>query len=148
MTYTERSIAVLRSGGYRVTKPRRQVLELVEAVDVPVSAYDIGRMMEERGEHLDHVTIYRVLNLLSSLNLVHKVLSRGGFVKCDLPGASGCHRFLLCRNCGELQEFSDEALCRQESSIAQSYGFRAEHRVTECYGLCRNCLSSPAGSLP
>lgn len=141
MSFVEHSIAVLRSGGYKVTKPRRQVLQVVAEANGPVSPYDIGKMMADRGEHLDHVTIYRVLNLLISLNLVHKVLSRGGFVKCELPGASGCHRFLLCRNCGVLQEFSDEALCRQESSIAQGFGFRAEHHLTECYGLCRECFA-------
>lgn len=148
MTFAEQSISILRARGYRVTRPRRQVLEAVEAAGEPVSPYDIERMMQGQGRHLDHVTVYRVLNLLASLNLVHKVMSRGGFVKCSLPGASGCHRFLLCRNCGELQEFSDEALCRQESSIAQRYGFQAEHHMTECSGLCRNCLGCSMGRQP
>ena len=148
MSFTEQSIAALRSRGYRVTKPRRHVLEAVEATSVPVSPHEIQKIMDQQGKHLDHVTIYRVLNLLSSLNLVHKVLSRGGFVKCNLPGVSGCHRFLLCRNCGQLQEFSDEALCRQESSIAQNFGFQAERHMTECFGLCRDCLRCSTGRQP
>jgi Fe2+ or Zn2+ uptake regulation protein len=139
MSFVDQSIAVLRSKGYKVTRARRQVLRAVEAAGEPVSPYEIEKMMEERGEHLDHVTVYRVLSLLNSLNLVHKVMSKGGFVKCDLLGTAGCHRFLLCRNCGGLQEFCDEALCRQESSIAQRFGFRAEHHSTECSGLCRHC---------
>jgi Fur family zinc uptake transcriptional regulator len=139
MHFVKHSIAVLRSRGYKVTRPRKEVLQAVEKARVPVSPYDIGRIMEQRGRHLDQVTIYRVLDLLCSLNLVHKVLSRGGFVKCGLLDRPGCHRFLVCRRCGELQEFSDEALCYQESQIARSLGFQPEHHLTESSGLCRRC---------
>lgn len=139
MSFVEYSIQVLRSRGYKVTGPRREVLEVVQSATEPVSPYDISRLVQQRGRHLDHVTIYRVLRLLSSLNLVHKVLSRGGFVKCGLLDEPGCHRFLVCRQCGVLQEFTDEALCYQESQIAQKMGFHSEYHLTESSGLCRHC---------
>jgi Fe2+ or Zn2+ uptake regulation protein len=139
MSFTEYAVKALRDGGHKVTKPRTQVLEAIEKAEGPMSPYDIGRAMEGQGEHLDQVTIYRVINLLCSLNLVHKVFSRGGYVRCDLLEEEGCHRFLLCRGCGNLQEFHDEALCDQESQIAQKMGFQAEHHVTESSGLCKDC---------
>jgi Fur family ferric uptake transcriptional regulator len=139
MSFTEHAIEVLRERGYKVTKPRKQVLEAIERAEGPMSPYDIGKMMEKERKHLDQVTIYRVVNLLSSLNLVHKVFLRGGYVRCDLLEEEGCHRFLLCRGCGNLQEFRDEALCDQESQIAQKMGFQAEHHVTESSGLCKDC---------
>jgi len=141
MSFTEYAVRALRDGGYKVTKPRKQVLEAIEKAAGPMSPYDIGRAMEGQGEHLDQVTIYRVINLLCSLNLVHKVFSRGGYVRCDLLEEEGCHRFLVCRGCGNLQEFRDEALCNQESQIAQKMGFQAEHHVTESSGLCKDCRS-------
>jgi Fur family transcriptional regulator, zinc uptake regulator len=139
MSFVEYSIKVLRSRGYKVTRPRKQVLEAIENAVAPVSPYDIERMVQQQGEHLDPVTVYRVINLLCSLTLVHKLLSRGGFVKCDLLEEPGCHRFLVCRGCGILQEFADDALCRQESQIAQRLGFQAEHHLTESSGLCQRC---------
>jgi Fur family ferric uptake transcriptional regulator len=139
MSFTEHAIEVLRERGYKVTKPRKQVLEAIEKAEGPMSPYDIGKTMEKERKHLDQVTIYRVVNLLSSLNLVHKVFLRGGYVRCDLLEEEGCHRFLLCRGCGNLQEFRDEALCDQESQIAQKMGFQAEHHVTESSGLCKDC---------
>jgi Fe2+ or Zn2+ uptake regulation protein len=51
----------------------------------------------------------------------------------------GYHRFLVCRGCGSLQEFPDEALCQQEDQITQKIGFRAEHHLTESSGLCKDC---------
>ncbi len=139
MSFVDYSIRVLRSRGYKVTRPRREVLDAVERAMAPVSPYDISRIVQQRGKHLDHVTIYRVLGLLCSLNLVHKVLSRGGFVKCDLLDEPGCHRFLVCRQCGVLQEFTDEALCYQESQIARRMGFHSEYHLTESSGLCHRC---------
>ncbi len=139
MSFTEHAVAVLRERGYKVTRPRRQVIEAIGRAEGAMSPNDIGRMMEDGGRHLDQVTIYRVINLLCSLNLVHRVFSRGGYVRCDLLEEEGCHRFLLCRGCGSLQEFRDEALCRQESEAARKLGFRAEHHVTESSGLCRDC---------
>jgi Fe2+ or Zn2+ uptake regulation protein len=139
MSFTEYAVRALRDGGYKVTKPRKQVLEAIEKAAGPMSPYDIGRAMEGQGEHLDQVTIYRVINLLCSLNLVHKVFSRGGYVRCDLLEEEGCHRFLVCRGCGNLQEFRNEALCNQENQIAQKMGFQAEHHVTESSGLCKDC---------
>jgi len=139
MSFTEYAVKALRDGGYKVTNPRKQVLEAIEKAEGPMSPYDIGKMTEEEGKHLDQVTIYRVINLLCSLNLVHKVFSRGGYVRCDLLEEEGCHRFLVCRGCGNLQEFRNEALCSQENQIAQKMGFQAEHHVTESSGLCRDC---------
>jgi Fe2+ or Zn2+ uptake regulation protein len=139
MSFTEYAVKALRDGGYKVTNPRKQVLEAIEKAEGPMSPYDIGKMTEEEGKHLDQVTIYRVINLLCSLNLVHKVFSRGGYVRCDLLEEEGCHRFLVCRGCGNLQEFRNEALCNQENQIAQKMGFQAEHHVTESSGLCRDC---------
>jgi Fe2+ or Zn2+ uptake regulation protein len=139
MSFTEYAVKALRDGGYKVTNPRKQVLEAIEKAEGPMSPYDIGKMTEEEGKHLDQVTIYRVINLLCSLNLVHKVFSRGGYVRCDLLEEEGCHRFLVCRGCGNLQEFRNEALCNQENQIAQKMGFQAEHHVTESSGLCKDC---------
>jgi Fe2+ or Zn2+ uptake regulation protein len=139
MSFTEHAIEVLRERGYKVTRPRKQVLEAIEKAEGPMSPYDIGKMMEKERKHLDQVTIYRVINLLCSLNLVHKVFSRGGYIRCDLLEEEGCHRFLVCRGCGNLQEFRDEGLCNQENQIAQKMGFQSEHHVTESSGLCKDC---------
>lgn len=141
MSFTGYAEKTLREKGYKLTRPRRQVLEAIEKAEGPMSPYDIGRMMHGEGRTLDQVTIYRVINLLCSLNLVHRVFSKGGFVRCDLQEEEGCHRFLVCRGCGHLQEFRDEALCRQESQAARKLGFWAEHHVTESSGLCKDCCS-------
>jgi Fe2+ or Zn2+ uptake regulation protein len=133
------SIRVLRDRGYKATKTRKLVLEVLEETEKPLSPYDIQRILRTRGTYQNHVTIYRILDLLCRLNLAHKMLSGGGFVKCSLDAAEGCHRFMICHDCGAIQEFADEGLCRGENEFARNLGFHTEHHLSEFSGLCSHC---------
>lgn len=130
---------VLRNGGYKVTEPRKRVLKALAEAEKPVSPYEIQEMLGRKGEYLNHVTIYRVLDLLCDLNLAHKVLLRGGFVKCTLGEGDGCHRFVICRECGALKEYADKTLCAEENEMARDLGFRTEHHFSEVSGVCSKC---------
>lgn len=133
------SIRILQDHGYKLTKPRRQVLEVLDEAEKPLSAYDVHRLLLQQGKHLNRVTIYRILDLLCRLNLAHRVLSGSGFVKCNLGAVDGCHRFMVCRCCGAIQEFVDRELCAEESRFAQNLGFHTEHHLSESSGLCADC---------
>ena len=141
MSQIHGALQVLRSRGYRVTGPRKQVLKALAEVKSPVSPYGIQDILSKKGEHLNHVTIYRILDLFCDLNLAHKVLLLNGFVKCSLGKKEGCHRFMVCRQCGALREFADKALCEEENEIAQDLGFHSEQHFSEFSGICANCQS-------
>jgi len=133
------SIHTLQSWGYKVTRPRRQVLEVLSRAQRPLSPYDIQRRLKKQGKRLNHVTIYRALDLFCSLNLAHRLLSTGGFVKCTLGDKEGCHRFMVCQRCGAIQEFANQGLCQEENEFARSLGFHTEHHLSEFSGLCSRC---------
>jgi Fe2+ or Zn2+ uptake regulation protein len=133
------SIRILQVQGYKATKPRKLVLEVLEEIEKPLSPYDIQEILRQRGKYLNHVTIYRTLDLFCSLNLAHKMLSSGGFVKCSLDAIEGCHRFMICHHCGAIQEFADEGLCHDENEFAQNFGFHTEYHLSEFSGLCSQC---------
>jgi Fur family zinc uptake transcriptional regulator len=136
------SIRILQAQGYKATKPRRLVLEVLEETEKPLSPYEIQGILRARGKPLNHVTIYRILDLFCHLNLAHKMLSSGGFVRCSLDAEEGCHRFMVCHQCGAIQEFADKELCREENEVARNLGFHAEHHLSEFSGLCSDCVDS------
>ena len=142
MSQIHGALRVLRNRGYRVTEPRKRVLRVLAEVQRPVSPYEIQEILKRKGQYLNHVTIYRVLDLFCSLNLAHKVLLVGGFVKCTLGEEGGCHRFVVCRQCGTLREYADKTLCEEENAIAQEFGFRAEQHFSEFSGICSECVAS------
>ncbi|MGQ9545896.1 MAG: Fur family transcriptional regulator [Dehalococcoidia bacterium] len=133
------SIRILRAQGYKATKPRRLVLQVLEEVEKPLSPYLIQEILRRRGNYLNHVTIYRILDLLCHLNLAHKMASGGGFVKCSLNVKEGCHRFMVCQQCGAIQEFADEGLCQKENEFARDLGFHTEYHLSQFFGLCAHC---------
>lgn len=137
--YVKRALQVLRERGHRVTKTRRVILETLDRADRPMSPYEMQKVLQDEGRHLDHVTIYRTLELLSANGLVHRVSSLGGFVRCSLDDEVGCHRYMVCRSCGSFREFADESLCEREGETARAFGFHTEHHFAESLGLCANC---------
>ena len=136
---------ILQAQGYRLTKPRKQVLGILEETQESLSPYDIQRLLRVQGEYLNHVTIYRILDLFCRLNLAHKVLSTGGFIKCSLGGEEGCHRFMVCHRCGAVREFADKELCQEENEFAQHLGFHTEYHLCEFSGLCASCYRKQTG---
>jgi len=139
------SIQLLQAHGYKITRPRIQVLEILDQAQKTVSPYEIQSLLLQQGKYLNHVTIYRTLDLLCRLNLAHRVLSSGEFVKCSLGNIEGCHRFMVCRRCGAVQEFADERLCQEEKAFAQNFDFHTEYHLSGASGLCSDCYKKEPG---
>ncbi len=137
--YVRRALELLRDSGHRITPPRKAVLEALDRANRPLSPYELQRLLEDQGRRLDHVTIYRTLELLCAHNLAHRVTALGGFVRCSLDGEEACHRYTVCRRCGTFHEFADETLCEKEKEVVRSFGFHTEQHVAESLGLCANC---------
>jgi Fe2+ or Zn2+ uptake regulation protein len=133
------SIQVLRAQGHKVTKPRLQVIEILSKAQKPASAYEIQDLLRQQGKYLNHVTIYRVLELLCHLKLAHNLPSGKSFTKCTLGNREGCHRFMICHNCGTIKEYVDDKICRSEKKVARDIGFYTQYHISESYGLCSDC---------
>lgn len=139
MAYIKEAVSALKKHGYRITEPRKSVIGVLSEAEAPLSPYDIQKRLQTEGSGLNHVTIYRVLDLLCLLGLAHRVITAGGFMRCTLGDINGCHRYMICRVCGMITEFADESLCRKEDRVAERLGFYAEHHITEFSGLCSSC---------
>ncbi|MEI6221718.1 MAG: transcriptional repressor [bacterium] len=142
MTYIENSIAALQLQGYKVTTPRISVLKVLDECVHPVSSYEVHDLLGKKSG-INVVTIYRVLDLLQSLQLVHRVasLSKTGYMKCHLSDFSGCHHLLVCRKCYGIQEFAAPDFCRKSMKVPPTMEFEPEGHLYEIIGLCKSCLS-------
>ncbi len=81
------------------------------------------RIFWKKGEHLNHVTIYRILDLFCDLNLAHKVLLLNGFVKCSLGEKEGCHRFMVCRSVVRLRSLPIRRFVKRRKRDRPGFGF-------------------------
>lgn len=147
MVYVKEAAGILKRHGYRITAPRKTVIGVLGEAEGPLSPYDIQKCLRANDNSLNHVTIYRILDLLCSLDLVHRVITAGGFMRCTLVNKKGCHRHMICRSCGSVTEFADESLCEKEDAVVRQLGFYAEHHITEFLGLCSSCYDSENGGV-
>lgn len=147
MSYAEEALRILKSRGYRITQPRRKVLEVLSKSTTALSPYEIKDLLDTAGERVDTVSIYRILECLEENHLIHRVLTSGKVHKCDLSNEEHCdleqedhcHHNLICRSCGAIEEVHCPGLSPLEADLAKQAGFTIEAHHLEFSGLCRKC---------
>ena len=126
----------------RLTPLRRRVLELVWDSHEPVGAYALlQRMGEERGR-IAPPTIYRALEFLVAMGLVHRIESLSAFVGCAHPEHGHKAYFMICSDCGSAAEIADGALPRTIAQVADKAGFCLLRETVELSGTCARCTST------
>lgn len=134
--------AICRQRGARLTPLRREVLELVWQSHKPLGAYTILEQLAEQGGRTSRPappTVYRALEFLQELGLVHRLASRNAFIGCDQPGHKHQGHFLICRACDVALELSDDAVSRAVTAAANDSDFIIEESCIELVGLCPTC---------
>ncbi len=147
--YTETALDVLRKKGFRITRPRRLVVELLDRTDTALSAYEIKEALDKSSETADVVSIYRILDCLEENGLVHRVMNSGKVSKCLLEPEEHCHRdqvdhchhLLICKACGVIQEAHCEGVGEMIRALEGKSDFRILSHSLEFSGLCGQCRS-------
>lgn len=126
------------SADQRMTTPRRRVLELLLESGRPVKAYDLVAAYHGAGRVAKPATIYRALEFLRRLGLVHRLSSSNSYVACILGMAAHPAAFLICNCCGSCCEISapDTAVL---VGIASRHGYSIDHLTIEGEGRCLAC---------
>ncbi len=135
----KRSERLCAERGARLTKQRRVVLELLCASSRPLTAYELLDRMRTGARSPAPPTIYRALDFLLAHGLVHKIESLHAYVGCTHPDHPHASQFLICADCGEVEELDDEAVVQSLQSAAKTTGFETRREVVELWGVCAQC---------
>jgi Fur family zinc uptake transcriptional regulator len=126
--------------GVRFTPQRRRVLELVCRAQRPIGAYEILDQLRD-GAPAAPPTVYRALDFLLEQGLVHKLETLHAFVGCTHPEHPHASQFLICSDCGRVNELESDAIADDLESMAQRSGFRPTRPVVEVLGTCADCTA-------
>lgn len=137
--------ALCAERGARLTPLRRRVLEVVWGSHRPAGAYDILEILKRERGNAQPPTVYRALDFLLDLGLVHRVESLNAYVGCSAPESRHPSQFLICTECGAAAEISDGRLDRAISGLAEEAGFSVLRSNVEVAGRCPNCRAAGAG---
>lgn len=130
-------MAVMEDMGHRVTRPRRQVLDLLELKPDGFDAEEIIRELPGVGR----ATVYRTIRLLLDAGVVCKLALRDGTTKYSLARVEH-HHHVVCVRCGMVAEFRDSTIERLVRSIGEEVsGEIVGHRI-EFDIICQDCLAA------
>jgi Fur family ferric uptake transcriptional regulator len=130
----------LARSGYRITASRRAVIHVLARTTIPLSPQDILEQAQAMHRELGLVTVYRLLNLLTDLNLVRRIHLEGG---CHgyVPASPGHHHALVCQGCGQAVEFcGNDDLDDFITQVEARTGYRVKEHLLQLFGLCPVCL--------
>ncbi|MEE8394023.1 MAG: transcriptional repressor [Rhodospirillales bacterium] len=131
-----------RDRGARLTALRRRVLELVWSGHRPLGAYEILDILRLERASAAPPTVYRALDFLLDLGLVHRIESMNAYVGCCSPETNHGGQFLICGACGSAAELTDKRIDEAIGQSAAEIGFSVVRRTIEVEGLCPHCLKT------
>ncbi len=127
----------------RLTPARLAAYAELIATKKPVSAYELIALLEDRQKRkIAPLTVYRHLDFLIRVGLVHRIESTQSYSTCDHPEHAHESGYLLCSSCGNADEVESKTLETMLREIADQRGFKADNAMFEIKGVCSSCADS------
>jgi Fur family ferric uptake transcriptional regulator len=129
----------LRTEGFRLTRARQSIIDILSTGTVPLSLADIKKNLEKKDVKADRTTIYREVLFLKGKNMLCEIpIGRGkkGYKVCQ----DKHHHHLICVRCNRVEPVVlRRTLSIQENEISRRKDFKVLDHLLEFYGLCGNC---------
>ncbi|NLM13661.1 MAG: transcriptional repressor [Epulopiscium sp.] len=129
----------LKSQGYKLTNQRRAILDvLMDYKGHVLSVEEIYKKTKERHSKTNVSTIYRNLEILENVHLVHRINMNGEASKYKLVCNDKHHHHIICKDCGKSQIIDFCPLKNINDELKEEDFVLTDHRF-ELYGYCKEC---------
>ena len=130
------------AAGKRLTPARLAAYAELVACGQPLSAYELIALLEGRQQRkIAPLTVYRHLEFLMQVGLVHRLESTQSYMPCDHPDHDHKSQYLLCSTCGNADEVASEKIEKILNDVASQRGFQPENAIVEIKGVCGTCAA-------
>ncbi len=130
---------MLREAGYKYTRPRRRVAEVLLLADGRhLTAPEIVDRVAERDSSVGRMSVYRTLDLFTRLGLIRPVFHGSPHARYAIM-VGGHHHHMVCENCGKVIHFDDCPLDDLIHKLEAQYGFEVDGHLLEFFGTCQDC---------
>jgi Fur family ferric uptake transcriptional regulator len=134
----EEIVQQLGQAGYRITRPRQAVIQVVLEAEGHSSPAQVQAEARHYCPTIGLVTVYRTLEILAEMGFVRRIHTDNGCHDYVVTSHGHLHH-LVCRQCGAAVEVEGCDLSAFLSKVSRETGYRIEDHLLELSGLCANC---------
>ena len=136
--------ARLSANHYKMTPQRKEILQifLENNADPHLSAEEVYEVLKKKDFDFGLATIYRNVELLSTLGILSKINFDDGRTRYELASADPKvhqHHHLICLKCKKIFEFEEDLLENLETTITTKSGFEIVNHEVKFFGYCATC---------
>ena len=132
--------------GYKLTPQRKGILQVfIESEQKHLSAEDIYEYLKNKNLDYGLATVYRNVELLTTLGILSSVDFGDGKLRYELNSTDSHahhHHHLICLKCKKIIEFKEDLLDDLEKQIFFQSGFEIVNHEVKFLGYCHECRKS------
>jgi len=141
VAWTEHALRTLDDAGYRSGAARATVVRTLGRQHCCVTARELADRLRDEGQEVGIASIYRALDLLDELRLVHRLDAGEGVVRYEPAMPTGeHHHHIVCDGCGRVASCEDERLEQAIGTPADRQSWSVDSHDVLLRGSC------PAGA--
>jgi Fur family transcriptional regulator, ferric uptake regulator len=138
--HAERTLQILQEAGYRLTGPRRAVVDAIQETDRSFTADELLQRLTGNDSGVGRATVFRTLDLLVQHGVLDRLHQPDGCHSYLLCGASDRHHHhLICSDCGAVVEFEDCSVQPLLDELSLRTNFQINGHWLEVFGQCSMC---------
>jgi len=127
-----------KTNDYNLTKNQKIVFNLLQNSGEPLKAYTILENLKREGLK-SPLQVYRALDKLVELGIIHKIESQNSFIACSNSNCASNTAFTICRKCGDVKEIKNNHLFEQVSDLGKKNRLKVQRFNLEFYVDCNSC---------
>lgn len=137
---TSRWIDKLQENGYRLTGPRRAVVETIANSRCTLSPMEVYQQARKLHKKLGLVTVYRTMEKLEQMQLIQRV-HRPSDCQAFIASPPGHKHLLICENCGRVDYFNGDPAAMEQfvARVGSRSGYKIQNHWLQLFGRCADC---------
>jgi Fur family ferric uptake transcriptional regulator len=131
--------------GLKHSRQREQIAQIFFGLQGHVSVDELLVRARREDPRVSLATVYRTMKLLAESGLAAVRQFGDGQTRYELAAGRAHHDHLICVDCGEIVEFSNQQIEALQAEVARRHGFEVERHRLELYGRCARCREGRRG---
>jgi Fur family ferric uptake transcriptional regulator len=142
MPWGEHAHSILHQSGFKPGQARAAVIAALGDQTCCLSVQEIHDLVRQRRARVGIASVYRALETLTELGLVHRLeLGSGGAYYEPAEPSGDHHHHLVCGECGRVEAFSDDRLEHAIDNVSRTAAYRINAHDVVLRGRCESCVA-------